>query len=155
MSLVKRFTICTAVQTGTEMTSMTTFFRFMLKATKLRFRFGMTEILLITCILCLRQTALSAVLRPLALHPDNGHYFIFGGKPEILITSGEHYGAVVNLDFDYLKYLNTLQANGLNLTRTFSGAYVEPPGAFNISHNTLAPAPGRFIAHSRICGRRK
>ncbi len=83
--------------------------------------------------------------KPLALHPQNSHYFLFRGKPTVLITSGEHYGAVLNLDFDYVKYLDTLQADGLNLTRTFSGAYVEPMGAFNIAQNTLAPAPNRFI----------
>jgi hypothetical protein len=81
----------------------------------------------------------------LALHPDNPHYFLFRGRPAVLITSGEHYGAVLNLDFDYLKYLDALARDGLNLTRTFSGAYCEPQGAFNIARNTLAPAPGRFI----------
>ena len=83
--------------------------------------------------------------QPLALLSDNPHYFQFRGKPTVLITSGEHYGAVLNLDFDYIKYLKALAADGLNLTRTFSGAYAEPYGAFNISSNTLAPAPGRFI----------
>ena len=34
----------------------------------------------------------------------------------------------------------------MNYTRIFSGAYVEPQGAFNIARNTLAPGPGRFIA---------
>src|SRR5688572_29872434 len=82
---------------------------------------------------------------PLALHPDNPHYFIYRGKPAVLITSAEHYGAVLNLDFNYAKYLKTLEKDGLNLTRTFTGAYVEPPGAFNIASNTLAPVPGRFI----------
>ncbi len=82
---------------------------------------------------------------PIQLHPDNPHYFLWRGKPVVLITSGEHYGAVLNLDFDYKKYLDTLHADGLNLTRTFTGAYVEPPTAFNIARNTLAPAPGRFI----------
>jgi hypothetical protein len=83
---------------------------------------------------------------PLALHPDNPHYFLFRGKPAVLVTSGEHYGAVLNLDFDYHKYLRTLEADGLNLTRTFTGAYVEPSGAFHIAENTLAPAKGRFLA---------
>ncbi|MBI2946937.1 MAG: hypothetical protein HYY23_04780 [Verrucomicrobia bacterium] len=83
---------------------------------------------------------------PIKLHPDNPHYFLWRGQPTILITSAEHYGAVLNLDFDYAKYLDTLAADKLNLTRTFTGgAYVEPQGAFNIARNTLAPAPGRFI----------
>lgn len=83
---------------------------------------------------------------PIALHPANPHYFLWRGKPAVLITSAEHYGALMNLDFDYRKYLDTLAADGMTLTRVFSGAYVEPEGAFNIARNTLAPLPGRFIA---------
>lgn len=80
----------------------------------------------------------------LALHPDNPHYFLFRGKPTILVTSGEHYGAVLNLDFDQIAYLDEIQARGLNLTRTFSGTYREIPGSFGITDNTLAP--GRYQA---------
>ena len=83
--------------------------------------------------------------KPIGLHPDNPHHFLFRCKPTILITSAEHYGAVINLDFDYRKYLDALAKDGLNNTRTFSGAYVEPPGAFKITRNTLAPDPGRFL----------
>src|SRR5215212_9610941 len=83
--------------------------------------------------------------RPISLHPDNGHYFLFRNKPTVLVTSGEHYGAVLNRDFNFEKYLDTLRADGLNLTRTFSGAYCEQVGAFTIAGNTLAPAKGRFI----------
>lgn len=82
----------------------------------------------------------------IALHPENPHYFLYKDQPTLLITSGEHYGAVVNLDFDYKTYFATLKADGLNLTRVFTGAYVEPMGAFNIASNTLAPAAGKFIA---------
>ncbi len=64
----------------------------------------------------------------------------------MLVTSGEHYGAVLNLDFDYKRYLRALAADKLNLTRVFTGAYREVPGSFHIADNTLAPAPGRFIA---------
>jgi hypothetical protein len=93
--------------------------------------------------------------RPLALHGDNPHYFLFRGKPAMLITSGEHYGAVLNRDFDYLKYLDELHAHGLNLTRTFTGAYAEDARAFGITRNTLAPAPGKLIcpwARSEVPG---
>jgi hypothetical protein len=83
--------------------------------------------------------------KPLALHPDNPHYFLFRGKPTVIITSGEHYGAVLNLDFDYVKYLDELAAHKLNNTRTWAGAYVEDDKSFNITRNTLAPAKGRFI----------
>jgi hypothetical protein len=81
----------------------------------------------------------------LALSTENPRYLAIDGKPILLVTSAEHYGAVLNLDFDYVKYLDTLARDGLNLTRTFVGAYVEPQGAFKIARNTLAPAAGRFI----------
>lgn len=81
---------------------------------------------------------------PLQLHPDNPRYFMFQGKPAVLITSGEHYGAVLNLDFDFHPYLDELKRCGFNLTRTFSGTYREIPGSFKIRDNTLAPKEGRF-----------
>ena len=109
-----------------------------------------TVVTLIGCSFILQIASVFAAEHlPLALHPENGHYFVFRGKPTVLITSGEHYGAVLNLDFDYKKYLKTLAADGLNNTRTFSGAYVEPQGAFNIAQNTLAPLEGRFICPGR------
>lgn len=82
---------------------------------------------------------------PLRLHPDNPHYFILDDKPVVLVTSAEHYGVVLNADFDYVTYLNTLAKDGLNNTRMFVGAYCEPVGAFKIVQNTLAPAAGKFI----------
>ncbi len=91
------------------------------------------------------SSPVSAQHQPLRLHPENPHYFLFRDQAALLITSAEHYGAVLNLDFDYLPYLDELQSHHLNLTRIFTGAYVEPPGAFNIAQNTLAPEPGRFI----------
>ncbi|WP_165226618.1 hypothetical protein [Aquisphaera insulae] len=81
---------------------------------------------------------------PLAVLAENPRYFLFRGQPAVLATSGEHYGAVLNLDLDYRIYLDELKRCGLNLTRTFSGTYREVPGSFRIRANTLAPAPGRF-----------
>lgn len=97
----------------------------------------------------------TAFAAPFALCPKNPHYFQWHGRPTVLITSGEHYGALINLDFDFRKYLDTLAAAGLNYTRIFSGAYVEPDGAFKIEKNTLAPLPDRFLcpwARSRPTG---
>ena len=88
----------------------------------------------------------AADVAPIRLHPENPHYFQWRGKALALITSAEHYGAVLNLDFDWRRYLETLQRDGMNYTRIFSGSYVEPVGAFGIQRNTLAPAPGRFLA---------
>lgn len=89
--------------------------------------------------------AVGAGHKPIRLNPDNPHYFQWHGRPTVLITSGEHYGALMNLDFDFARYFATLATDGLNLTRTFSGAYVEPHGAFGIERNTLAPPKDRFI----------
>ena len=90
--------------------------------------------------------ALPTAGEPISLHPDNPHYFLFRGKPTILITSTEHYGAVLNGDFGAIPYLDELHAKGLNLTRTFSGTYREVPGSFRIAQNTLAPTRDKFIA---------
>ncbi|GAB3265697.1 hypothetical protein GCM10027347_33620 [Larkinella harenae] len=100
-----------------------------------------TRFLAILVLICL-SSWLSA--QPIRLHPNNSHYFSYQGKPTVLITSGEHYGAVLNLDFDFVTYLNTLQKDGLNLTRTFTGAYREAPGDFGIEHNTMAPETGKY-----------
>ncbi len=94
----------------------------------------------------LSALAATASAAPIRLHPDNPHYFEWRGKPTLLITSAEHYGAVLNGAFDYTRYLDTLAADGLNLTRTFTGAYCEPPGAFKITRNTLAPESGKLVA---------
>jgi len=82
---------------------------------------------------------------PVSLHPANPHYLLFRGKPTVLISSTEHYGAVLNGEFDAIPYLDELQAHGLNLTRTFSGTYREVPGSFKIAENTLAPKPDKYI----------
>ena len=91
-------------------------------------------------------SATNAFAEPIKLHPENPRWFEWQGEATALISSAEHYGAVINLDFDYHTYLATLERDGMNYTRIFAGTYVEPEGAFNIAHNTLAPAPGRFLA---------
>jgi hypothetical protein len=83
--------------------------------------------------------------QPISLHPENPHYFLFRGKPLTIISSSEHYGAVLNPAFDYLQYLNTLQNDGMNYTRLFAGSYFETEGSFGIELNTLAPAPGKAL----------
>ena len=85
----------------------------------------------------------------LKLHPENPHYFLWRGRPTVLIGSGEHYGAVLNSAFDYRNYLRTLQADGLNHTRLFTGVYVEAEvwkcGDAMLTDNTLGPGPGHLL----------
>lgn len=88
----------------------------------------------------------SVFSQPIRLHPQNPHYLFYKGKPTVLVTSAEHYGALLNTGFDFEKYLETLHSEGMNYTRIFTGSYVEVPGNFNIEKNTLAPEPGSYIA---------
>lgn len=99
---------------------------------------------LLYCFILL-ATLRPAFAQPLELLPQNPHYFLYEGKPAVIVGSGEHYGAVMNLDFDYDTYLKTLKNDGLNTTRLFMGAYYERPGAFGIQRNTLAPAEDRLL----------
>jgi len=81
---------------------------------------------------------------PIKLHPDNPHYYLFRGKPTILITSAEHYGGVVNGDFDSAAYFDTLKAYGMNYTRIYPGFLFEPMGKF-MKGNTLGAKPSRLV----------
>ncbi|TFH22606.1 MAG: hypothetical protein E4H10_13475, partial [Bacteroidia bacterium] len=59
------------------------------------------------------ETSLTSSLT-VKLFADNPRYLEYQGEPVILITSAEHYGAVLNLDFDYQLYLETLGSEGFN-----------------------------------------
>lgn len=75
---------------------------------------------------------------------QNPHYFSWHGEPAPLITSAEHYGALINTGFDYEQYLDMLAKYELNYTRIYPGAYYEPDGMF-IADNTLAPQPEHLL----------
>jgi len=100
---------------------------------------------------CLCLAAIASLAEPLRLDPDNPHYFLFRGQSTILVGSSEHYSSVLNLDFNYIRYLDTIKADGLNVTRVFTGTYHERPGKFapdfdfQIVDNALAPKPESFL----------
>jgi hypothetical protein len=81
---------------------------------------------------------------PVSICPDNPHYFSYKGKPLVLITSDHHYGAVIDRDFDYEKFLTYLSANGMNLTRIYPGGMFETPDKY-LKGNPLGPLPGRQL----------
>jgi hypothetical protein len=99
-------------------------------------------------------TWLGARAQAISLHPDNPHYFLYNGKPTVLITSAEHYGVVINASLDYKKYLDVLQRYHFNLTRIFSGSYYE--GKYNDAPaNTMAIRPEKLLvpwARSNVSG---
>jgi len=67
-------------------------------------------------------------ITPLAVHPDNSNYFTYKGEPIMLISSTEHYSALVNRKFDYNIYLNALHNRGFNMAVVMSGIFLEPSG---------------------------
>src|SRR5262245_2088284 len=102
--------------------------------------------LVVTSLLAVLVADAGAAPAMLRLSVRNPHYLEYRGKPIVLVSSAEHYGAVINLDFDFVPYLKELQRHGLNQTRAWTGFYVEDSKAFGITDNTLAPLPGRYIA---------
>ncbi len=74
-----------------------------------------------TVLFILLSTLAGCLLRAEALqiHPDNPKYFLFRGKPLVLISASEHYGSVINRPFDFNKYLADAAEHGMTMTRTF------------------------------------
>ena len=99
----------------------------------------------LSLILTLFANTIFAQSNTLKLSPKNPHYFFYKGKTIVLVGSGEHYGSVINTAFDYKTYLQTIAKDGLNITRLFTGAYIEKPGDFGIKKNTLAPAEANLL----------
>lgn len=85
-------------------------------------------------------------------YAKNTRYIEYKGKPIVVIGSGEHYGAVLNADFDFIPYLDAMAKQGLNQCRAFSGTYRELPGEFDIAENTLAPRQEAFLCPWRKTG---
>ena len=89
---------------------------------------------------------------PIAVSSANPRYFQWRNRSAVvLLSSGEHYGALVNLDFDYEVYFRGLAEKNYSLTISLAGTYVEPDSDVNRhgdnpGGNTLSPAKGRFAS---------
>jgi len=86
--------------------------------------------------------ASAQIVRPDAKNP---HYLNYKGKPIVAISSADHYGSVINQEYDFETYLKTLQKDNLNYVRLMLGSYFEMPGAFGIAKNVLAPSHQNLI----------
>ncbi len=93
-----------------------------------------------------------------SVHPNNHRVFMYQGKPMKILTSAEHYGAVVNGDFDYDVYLKEMRRTGQNMTRVFA-CYRETangsPGDIRsiVEANTLAPkTSAAVVPFQRVSG---
>jgi len=81
---------------------------------------------------------------PVRVFPANPHYFAREGRPIVLVTSDHHYGAVIDADFDFDRYLDALAAGGMNLTRIYPGGMFEVEDKY-VPGNPLGPRPGRQV----------
>ena len=103
--------------------------------------------------LLLIATSAAASAEPIIVCPSNPHYFQYKGKAVLLITSDQHYGAIVDKDFDFAKFLNYMGDKGMNLTRIYPGGYFETPlvvqrtapGYYNHAHRLTPEAYGMTI----------
>jgi len=102
---------------------------------------GATACFLFAVLLILAAPCLA---EPVKVWQTNPHYFFYKDKPLVLITSDQHYGAVIDRDFDFARYLDFLSAQGMNLTRIYPGGMFEPPDKY-LPGNPLGPRPGRQI----------
>jgi len=84
----------------------------------------------------------------IGVHAANPHYFEYRGKEILLITSAEHYGAVISKKFDYIKYFDKLAKYGLNYTRIYPGAFVECPGKW-MPEDNMAPGADLIVPWAR------
>ncbi len=80
---------------------------------------------------------------PLKVHPLNSRIMEFRGRPQVLYTVAEHYGSVVNRDFDYVPYLNVMERDGMNLTRLFLAGFRHDNRV--PANDPLAPTPAAFL----------
>ena len=81
---------------------------------------------------------------PVRIHPDNPRLFEFRGRPLVLLTATEHYGAVLNRPFRFERYLRNAAANGMTLTRLFT-LFRELQTPINPA-STCKPASPDFVA---------
>ncbi|MDQ6708462.1 MAG: DUF6298 domain-containing protein, partial [Acidobacteriota bacterium] len=83
------------------------------------------------------------------IHPDNPRYFLFRGKPLVLLTASEHYGSVMNRPFDFEKYLDDAVAHKMTMTRTFL-LFRELQGARNPSSPCKPESPDYIAPFPRV-----
>jgi len=85
-------------------------------------------VIILVCTVACTQNNSSNKVAPLSICPDNSNYFVYKGKPVLLISSSEHYFALVNQKFDYASYIEYLQSRGFNVATVMSGIFLEPKG---------------------------
>lgn len=88
---------------------------------------------------------------PIALHPDNPRYFLYHGRPLVLITASEHYGAVLNRNMDYVRYLNEAADKAMTNSRCFL-LFRELEGLPHNPHSPCKPVAFEYVAPFKRSG---
>jgi hypothetical protein len=60
---------------------------------------------------------------PVIVDSTNPHYFNYRGKPLVLVTSDNTWFTVTAADYDFVKFVDALAANGNNFTRLYPGSH--------------------------------
>jgi hypothetical protein len=81
---------------------------------------------------------------PIRIHPDNPKLFEFRGKPLVLLTATEHYGAVMNRPFRFDRYLADAAEKRMTITRLFT-LFRELQSSIN-PYSTCKPETPDYIA---------
>ena len=84
------------------------------------------------------------VSSPIRIHPQNSKLFEFRGRPLVLLTATEHYGAVMNRSFRFERYLDDAADKGITLTRLFT-LFRELQTSIN-PYSTCKPESPDYIA---------
>jgi len=84
------------------------------------------------------------VSQPIRVHPENPKLFEFRGKPLVLLTATEHYGAVMNRPVQFERYLADAADKQMTLTRLFT-LFRELQSPIN-PYSTCKPESPDYIA---------
>lgn len=98
---------------------------------------------LLSVLLLIACAGLIKAQSPLRPHSENPYILEFRGEPTVLRTFAEHYSSVINEDFEYIPYLDSLKASGINLTRIFLAGFRVDEGAPTL--DPLGPPPSKFL----------
>ena len=82
--------------------------------------------------------------QPIRVHPENPKLFEFRGKPLVLLTATEHYGAVMNRPVQFERYLADAADKQITLTRLFT-LFRELQSPIN-PYSTCKPESPDYIA---------
>lgn len=89
--------------------------------------------------------SLAGAHEPLRAHPQNPYILEFRGQPTVLRTFAEHYGSVINRNFEFFPYLDILKRDEMNLTRAFLLGFRLDKSVTATARSPLSPDAAQFL----------